>query len=240
MLAGMAGSELTAGADGCRSGWICVVQSERTGVPTAALYTSATDFLFQQPKPAVLAIDIVIGLTGRGPRACDKEARRLLRAPRASSVFPAPVRRAVEAESREEASAITERADGRRVNVLSWAISSKIRAVDALMTPALQPRVSEVHPEVSFAALNQGAAIVHSKKRRAGRQECRRLVDEAFGPNAFDRIRDQFLGREVASDDILDAFAALWTARRIVAGTYKTLSDDPPRGERRLAMEIAV
>lgn len=239
MLVGMADNELIAGADGCRSGWICVTQRKRTGVPTAALYTSAAELVFQQPEPAVLGIDIPIGLTGRGPRACDQEARRFLRAPRASSVFAAPVRRALEAESREEASAITERADGRRVSVQSWAIYPKIRAVDALMTPALQRRIREVHPEVSFAALNQDVAMQHSKKRRGGRQERRKLVDDAFGPHAFDRIREQFSRRDVASDDILDALAALWTARRILAGSHRTLPDDPPRDERRLVMEIA-
>jgi hypothetical protein len=43
---------------------------------------------------------------------------------------------------------------------------------------------------------------------------------------------------EVADDDILDAFAALWTAERIAPGEAVTLPEVPPRDRHGLPMEM--
>lgn len=236
----MDGLGIVAGADGCHAGWICLTLDQPSGELGAALHSTAQALLFQQPEPLMLAIDMPIGLPERGPRACDREARKHLGRPRAASVFPAPIRPALVAATRDQASALTERADGRKVGVQSWAIAPKIRAVDALMTPTLQLRVREVHPEVSFAAWNGHNAMRHNKKRRAGREERLRLVGSTFGARAFKRIRERFRRVDVASDDIIDAFAALWTARRIHVGDAYTLPAAPPNDSHGLSMEIVV
>ena len=51
-----------------------------------------------------------------------------------------------------------------------YAILDKIRQVDKLITPDLQERFREVHPEVAFCVLNR-RPLVHRKKTAEGQQE---------------------------------------------------------------------
>jgi predicted RNase H-like nuclease len=43
-----------------------------------------------------------------------------------------------------------------------------------------------------------------------------------------------------ANDDLLDAFAACWSAERVLAGRARTLPAMPPMDEHGLRMEIVV
>jgi predicted RNase H-like nuclease len=230
-----------AGADGCKAGWICVIRDLEDGGLEALLVEDANRLVTLASNWDALAVDIPIGLTERGRRTCDDEARQVLGWPRRNSVFPAPVRSALSARTREDASAITSRADGRRVGVQSWNIYAKIRSMDDALQRAptsVRQRIREVHPEVCFWAWQGGAAMKHSKKRAEGRAARRRLVDRDYGNAAFDAVRGSFPKKHVADDDILDAFAALWTAERIARGAAKTLPESPPTDAAVLTMEI--
>jgi predicted RNase H-like nuclease len=202
-------------------------------------FATAAQLLVQVPPPDALAIDIPIGLAEAGARACDLEARRVLGRPRNSSVFPAPLRRVLEAHSWEEACAIRKQIDGVRMSKQAWGIVGKVRDVNRELArhPELEGRVSEVHPEVSFRAW-AGAPIQHAKRTRAGRGERRALVDAQFGPDAFGRVRAAQPTGRVAHDDILDAFAALWSAERILRREAGTLPPAPPRDRLGLPMRI--
>ena len=105
---------IAAGADGCRSGWICLVR-EQSGEVLPKLFGTAEALMSQEPRPAVLAIDIPIGLAEVGPRLCDLEARKRL-GPRASSVFTAPIRPLLAAATWDEACSIRERLEGKRIS----------------------------------------------------------------------------------------------------------------------------
>jgi predicted RNase H-like nuclease len=204
-----------------------------------ACFESANALFSQRPAPDLIAIDVPIGLTDSGPRACDREARRLLGRPRASSVFPAPIRAVLGARSWEEACAIRNRAEGKRMSKQAWGIVGKVGEVDKELRahPRLRKRAREVHPEVSFQAWN-GAAMQFRKTSRRGRNERGRLVDRYFGPAAYEVVRDQFRVKDVGHDDILDAFAALWSAERILRGVSRTLPERPPIDRCGLRMEI--
>jgi len=102
----------------------------------------------------IVAIDVPIGLPEAGDRACDRSARRLLGVPRASSVFPAPCRAALSGSTYAEACLLNEAACGSRISRQTFNILPKIREVDGLMTPILQLRVRECHPELVFALLS--------------------------------------------------------------------------------------
>ena len=231
-----------AGVDGCKFRWLCIGRDLRSGALEARLFDSAAAVAEQDPLPDVIGWDIPIGLAEDGAgRACDGKARSLLRAPRASSVFTAPVRSALAAASRAEASEITARCcDGRRVAAQAFGIYAKVREVDALLEsrPALRGRIREVHPEICFWAWNGGAPMQHSKKTPAGERERRDLVAGHFGEHALATVREQLAPRRAPIDDVLDAFATLWTAERIALGTARTLPEDPPRDARGLRMEI--
>jgi predicted RNase H-like nuclease len=202
-------------------------------------FESARALFSQRPFPDLIAIDIPIGLTDCGARDCDRAARQLLGRPRSSSVFPAPIRAVLAARSWEEACDIRSRVEGKRMSKQAWGIVGKVGEIDEELRahPRLRKRVREVHPEVSFQAWN-GAAMRFRKKSRRGRNARRRLVDQHFGPAAYAGVRDRFRVKNVGHDDILDAFAALWSAERILRGAGGTLPKRPPVDPCGLPMEI--
>jgi predicted RNase H-like nuclease len=228
-----------AGVDGCPSGWVCVLEelpSRRLG---SKIFQSLADIFTAAPQIAVLAIDVPIGLTDAGPRLCDIEARRRLRPHRASSVFSAPIRPTLVARTYAEACEISFRAQQKKLSKQSWAIYPKIREVDEFMRQHadLARRVYEVHPEVSFAAWN-GAPLACRKKSAEGLAQRSELVGGHFGESAFSSVRQRYRRRDANADDILDAFAALWTAERIAAGTSESLPAEPPIDAAGLPMRI--
>ena len=228
-----------AGADGCRAGWFRVSLCPASGELRFDLVADARGLVTVEPAPSVLAVDVPIGLSDAGPRACDAAARRLLGRPRASSVFPPPIRAALGAGSRVEASRITEARDGRRVGAQAFGIYSKIREMDALLQSDsdLCRSVFEVHPEVSFLAWS-GAPIDASKKSAEGRAARRALVESRYGRGVPERARSNHPRAELADDDVLDAFATLWTAERIHRHAETKLPAHPPRDSCGLPMEI--
>ena len=197
-----------AGVDGCRLGWVVATDDGVEVVP------ALDDVLVQCDA---VGIDIPIGLPDAGPRACDVEARRRL-GPRRSSVFPAPRRALLPCRDWAAASGVSRQA----FNLLP-----KIAEVDALVTPALQDRVLEVHPELAFAALHGSRPMAHPKRTALGRAE--RLT--ALALDDVPRVRG------AAPDDVLDALAVLASMRRWAAGRAEHLGDGAVDA-RGLRMEI--
>jgi predicted RNase H-like nuclease len=224
------------GVDGCKAGWIAAIHSE--GRVRLELFRSFRDLLTRTPAPDVIAVDIPIGLAERGPRPPDVAARRMLSPLRASSVFPAPLRPVAYASSYEEACRVGREIEGKALSQQAWAIAPKIREVDQAirMLAVSQPLVREVHPEVSFCVWNGGAPMRARKASAEGQEERRRLVEAVFGP--VGDYLSQFPRSVAKPDDILDAFAALWTAQRILEGTAITLPPNPTPDGTGLRMEI--
>lgn len=210
------------GIDGCPNAWIAILQ-DSAGRLTSERVTDLAD-LFDRVNPGVVAIDIPIGLADTGARRCDVEARRLL-GRRKSSVFPAPILPALAASDREAAHHISMAAHGKGVGSQSFGIYAKVKEVEDLLQTRsdLRDRVYEIHPELCFYAWNQDVPMVHPKRSGPGFMERLALVSGEFGGTAFDDVRARYSRSKVSDDDILDAFAALWTARRIADGTSVSL-----------------
>lgn len=214
-----------AGVDGCPAGWLRV---ERLGGETLEARVLGTSELFADANSfCTIAIDIPIGLSATGDRAVDRRARERLGAPRASSVFSAPPRDVLRANSYQEACELSFNASGKRMSRQAFGILPKIRDVDAELqrVPALIPRVHEAHPEVSFSLLNGGQPMRHSKRTPHGLAERVALLDAHFGAR-FTELRAMFRVSAVHSDDIADAMVLLWSAERIQSGTHIALCDD--------------
>lgn len=229
-----------AGVDGCRAGWLCIWKDIETGKTSHQVFPYAHDLIHQIPMPSVIAIDIPIGLTDAGKRECDCQARKLLGQPRGTSVFPAPIRPALAAKSRMEASEITRVMDGRGVGAHAWAIVPKVKEIDSILArqPDLQNVVHEVHPELSFWAWNGWKPMSMAKKKSEGKAQRRRLIDAYFGNEIFQSIRSGNCKKDVADDDINDALAALWTAERILEGKAQRIPEMPPSDSCGLRMEM--
>lgn len=228
-----------AGIDGCPAGWVAAIQAD-TEVELR-LASCLKDLVAGLPARSLLAIDMPIGLPEAGPRECDVLARRRLGAARGASVFAAPVRAVLNARDYATALARHRRADGRGLSRQAFNILPKIREVDRLLAsrPNLRRRMIEVHPESSFAQWNGGAPIPAGKKTREGRQQRSHLVDTRW-PGLREAFLALTLRREVAEDDILDAFAALWSAERYVRGEALCLPERRVRDTRGLWMAIHI
>lgn len=164
----------------------------------------------------------------RAGRTCaDVEARKFVGGKRASSIFPTPVRGILDAASRQEASDRHREIDRRGFGAQSFAILPKIRQWDELLQADARARqcVREIHPEVSFAALNGGLGqgLVDPKRSFAGAEARVALLAEAFGRDTVMALVRSVPTREAATDDVLDALAALWSAGRIAAGCAGSL-----------------
>jgi predicted RNase H-like nuclease len=98
--------------------------------------------------------------------------------------------------------------------------------------------VFEVHPEVCFWGLASFKPMQYGKKTPKGRRERRELLVQLFGAKAIDEIRSRHARSDVTDDDLYDAFAALWTARRIHAEKASCLPKSPPHDSTGLPMVI--
>ena len=92
-------------------------------------------------------------------------------------------------------------AGGLGIGAQAWGLSKKLREVDEAMTPERQRLVHEVHPEVSFWALNGSKPMTYGKKSAEGARE--RV--EALIRGGFPREFVQHLppGLKVGLDDFL-------------------------------------
>ena len=226
---------LVAGVDGCRGGWLCLVLDTANGNMEIRYPTKFAELFEQKPKPKIIAIDIPIGLWEKGDRPCDKEARKFLGWPRRCSVFPPPPRSALNGKNDLEAKELSKRACGKSLSKQTLAIRGKISEVDQAMTARVQKWVQEVHPEVSFCALNQGHALKYSKKTKEGVEERLDLL-RPWLPG-LNRLLGTIDRRNADVDDLLDRAAAAWTARRIASKQESRLTSEE-RDRKRLRMEI--
>ncbi len=236
-----------AGIDGCPAGWIGVMH--QLGKPEDArlvAFATFVDILELTPRLDTIAIDIPIGLpdhVGAGGRVADKAARAVL-GRRQSAVFAVPSRSAVMCEDYREAcaAALETSTPPRQVSKQAFNIFPKIREVDRAMTPALQSRVFETHPEVAFWALNGRRPLALPKKVKSRPNPpglaYRRDLLRSVGYTDSILTNQEFLRTKVGPDDILDAAVNAWSAGRIATQTGCRFPDDPRTDARGLRMEI--
>ncbi|MFV8836262.1 DUF429 domain-containing protein [Aquisalimonas sp.] len=236
----MTGQPVIAGMDGCRGGWLCVWgPADQPASLRAAWFEHPDTITAMTPVPVVVGADIPIGLAEQGPRGCDIAARAHLGRPRGSSVFPAPIRPMLTANSYEAACEIGRALAGRALSRQAWNIVPLIRAMDSFLLEHLdwRQRVYEVHPEVSFTLWNANTPMRHNKKRTLGRQERIALIERDL-PGALEATQDALSGQRYAGDDLLDALAAFWSAARIARGEAVFFPETVERDECGLPMVI--
>jgi len=230
-----------AGADGCKAGFVVVLREMKSRNLEVGLVSGVEEVLRWKPSPKILCVDIPIGLLDRavrGGRVCDMEARKLLGQPRGTSVFSPPARRALKARTAEEAHELNQSSgpDAPGLPLQARAIIPKIRDVDDFITPSLQRRIVEVHPELCFYEMNRKRPVVEKKKTAAGRKRRIRLLEDAWPRKLADVIDSR--PRGVGRDDVIDAMAACWTAERVLKNKEIRIPSATLRDSRGLRMEI--
>lgn len=228
------------GVDGCRGGWLAVALRIAEGVSSVAVavYPRFDELLAAYPDAEAVAVDMPIGLweSGRARlRPCDAVARRRL-GKRAACVFVPPTRAMLRAESYAPL-----RPQG--LSVQAYHLIPRIRELDALMTPALQARVWESHPELSFAAM-AGTPLSVPKRTPEGQAVRLEWLQRAFGEEvapvrgAWNPLSPPFPRAVAAIDDLLDAWALAWSALRHLRGESELCLGEPGYDARGLQMAI--
>jgi predicted RNase H-like nuclease len=235
-----------AGVDGCRAGWVVAFVRPAGGEARVDVLPRFTDVLVAPEPPAIIAVDIPIGLpqrVGHGGRAAENAIRPLLGA-RHSSVFSVPSRAAMAAEDYRQACAIALATSQppRKISKQLFMIAPKIREVDAclLADRTAAARVFEVHPELAFWRLNGERPLDEPKKVKGRCYEPglllrRRLLVQAGLPAA---VVNGAPPKGAAADDLLDALACAAIARRIRAGLARPFPDPPEHDAFGLPMAI--
>ena len=215
------------GLDGCRGGWLAACVD---GGEVQWRWTRDAAELLSMPADAV-AIDIPIGLPERGRRACDAQARELLKH-RRSTVFLAPPRAVLTTASYAEARALLAQRGEPSMSAQAYGIVPAIRSIDAAVSPADEERVFEAHPELAF--LRMTGELMPPKKSAEGRL-LRSAAVKAWRPDVERLVA--CAPRPAAVDDALDALACAWVAQRWVRGESVEVGDGE-RDARGLLMRI--
>ena len=180
---------------------------------------------------APILVDVPIGLPERASlRACDVAARQLLGA-RRGSVFPVPDRGLFLPTFADVQAEIARRRTSdpkaRGLSQQSFGIVRKIAEVDSFVRshPDQARCVYEMHPELSFRTM--AWRDLDRKVSDNGMKQRADAVDAQssdVGLHLASALRPT-LRSELKSDDVLDAYAALWTAQRVLAGLSCELGD---------------
>jgi predicted RNase H-like nuclease len=202
------------GVDGCKAGWIAVALPVSGRVRPTAHYLKTIDAIGDlEFEVAGVGIDIPIAFPDAGVRECEVAGRAAL-GPRRSSLFYTPIRAALEAATHREACDVAIAAGGTGISQQAFGLRHKIFEVQRWLASWTASPVWEVMPELSFVEL-LGHPAAHAKTNWAGLAE-RRAGLVAAGVLVDDL--DPAETRWAAPDDLLDAAACAWSARRIVNG----------------------
>jgi predicted RNase H-like nuclease len=203
------------GVDGWRGAWVGALLDGRCATLLALPDVAA---VLAVPDVELIAIDMPIGLSDDGPRACDIAARRLLGRAR-SSVFPAPLRAVLGCANYADACAVSRTASGKALSVQAWNLVPAIRALDAALDDVPPGHVLEVHPELAFRALDDRVEAPKASAR--GLAQRVRALQPAM--DVLDALSAAPPG--VPAVDALDACAAAWSARRLADGVGDCVGD---------------
>lgn len=222
------------GIDGCRGGWVGVAL-RRGAVHGTAFGETVADLVSELGEAAVVAIDIPIGMPVAGERRCDLLAREALGS-RWSTVFMTPPESAMRAPTYPRALAAAKRLnDGKGISKQAYGLRARVLEVEQFTATAKSvsgtannpraitpPIIAEVHPELSFAAMNNGKPL-RPKRTFGGVAERVGLLSAngiELGPELPERVAS------APTDDVLDACAVAWSAERILRGEAVVVPGD--------------
>lgn len=215
------------GIDGCRGGWAIAHWAFGGSEPLTYATTVHTDLgaIVEQVRSGqidVAAVDMPMGLFDKGTRPADTAARAYL-SPRGSTLFSAPARCTLDADSYEQACELSRAAIGKALSVQAFNLMPKIRELDALVSPDDQNSIVEAHPECSFARVANGP-LLDSKHTAEGRSIRLQLLVSQLG-HAFAEHWDK-RPTGVSPIDLLDAWSLALSARRVAEGRAEWFGDD--------------
>jgi predicted RNase H-like nuclease len=204
------------GIDAYTKGWIGVELAHGKSV-AAYIRERLTTLLSAVHEIQAVGIDMPLGLVETGRRQADLDTRPFV-GPLYRAVFLMPPRGVWKQEdiwyddSWEQASQRCRQLTEHGLSRQTWGLRVKLREANECFATNKYP-LHEVHPEVSFAAMND-KPLKHHKISWTGHITRRKLL-AGHGIDLPDELND---AGNAGFDDVLDAAAAAWSAHRIATG----------------------
>jgi len=219
---------LIIGIDGCKSGWFSVWENQDKSIHSS-VFSNLNELknFFKNESQLIVGIDMPVVLSEVIPRQADQLARKLL-SKKASSVFTAPTPEMLDQPNYEKASLVSKKHFGKSMSLQSWYLFPKIKDVQTMIHHE-DMQIYEIHPELSFRAMNNEQVILESKKSPEGFAIRNSLLSMHFENFIFEEIRRQYARKDVMDNDILDALAVLWSAKRIQSNQASFLPQAPEK-----------
>jgi len=223
-----------AGVKSCRFGWLAVIVQIDQDVISEEhrLCSSLREVLSLSPRPAVFAFNVPIGLLeepARGGRECDRQVRRILGKSRGSSVMSPPPRSSLDCPSFEQAHQWG-------LSRQAFSILPRAREMEQIINPERQAWIKEAHPEMSFFMMDGLKPVEERRNTVPGRDVRMSLLAQTF--HQVEQGLTAFPGKDVTKDDVLDAYAAAWTALRVFGGEAGCVPEVPSCDSRGVEMAI--
>lgn len=211
------------GVDGWKGCWVGVVLDDERFV--SARVFDRLDEIAANSDFQIIGLDVPIGLPDTPPRLADTLVRAKL-GPRRSSIFAAPPAFCLDSKwtTRKAASDESQQRFGIGIGAQAFALMKNIRETDEVARK--DERVYEVHPEFSFTLMNSQQPLRFNKKTWNGREERVRLLRQQR--IVLPTMLPDHVGT-VPIDDLLDAAAAAWSARRIAQKSAVSVPDGQQR-----------
>lgn len=221
------------GVDGCKRGWVGVVLNHDGHIESMLVKTcDGTRYdRLQRPLQRLLdaagpidavGVDVPIGLVARGKRRADLEAHRTYSL-RSSLFWTPPHDAVIRASSQSEATVLAHAHGGPGASAQLWNIRERI-----LEARSMASNLLEIHPETSFRVMAETTGIPSPtwwKKREWGGFMQRLRLLEAVGIDLTSATPGD--AAAVPIDDVVDAAAAAWSARRAAHGEAIYLGREP-------------
>jgi predicted RNase H-like nuclease len=222
------------GIDGCRAGWITTKILDNQLLSFQIIENLNDDYL-NQSNLSHIGIDIPLQLSHSGKRLAEIEARGLLKK-RACTIFSPPTLNALMAKNYIDACDVNFKECGKRISKQSWNLFPKIIEAQTFLenNSISKLGVFEVHPELSFMAMNDMNLIEASKKTDIGKEIRIKLIQKFFPNFSFESVRNKYKKNQVLDDDILDSISVLWSTQRIV----DNIAQFVPKDSKNLNMRI--
>ena len=182
-----------------------------------------------------IGIDIPLQLSHSGKRLAEIEARGLLKK-RACTIFSPPTLNALMAKNYIDACDVNFKECGKRISKQSWNLFPKIIEAQTFLenNSISKLGVFEVHPELSFMAMNDMNLIEESKKTDIGKEMRIKLIQKFFPNFSFESVRNKYKKNQVLDDDILDSISVLWSTQRIVDNIAQFVPKDSEKMNMRI------
>ena len=232
-------SKVYIGVDGCRGGWIAAVLIN--GELRLEHFDSINSIVGKYPDFNAFLIDMVIGLRSSSTQIRPDDLVRKELKGHSSTVFPAPCRQAVYADTEEAMKQANILALGKSLPQQTISIIPKIREIDEFLehNNKYRNRILESHPEIAFARL-KGDALDSKKYNYPGYLERLHILERYLPECTLFDFRNKAKELRCNLDDLLDAVCLVVTASMSEEGLCETIPSEPELDDKGLYMQLTV